>query len=47
MEEMVKFVKEHGIRSYIEKVPLEENAINNALNRLAEGKVLGRFVITP
>ncbi len=47
MEEMVKFVKEHGIRSYIEKVPLEEDAVNNALNRLAEGKILGRFVITP
>ncbi|WP_054842822.1 NAD(P)-dependent alcohol dehydrogenase [Vulcanisaeta distributa] len=47
MEEMVKFVKEHGIKSYIEKVPLEEDAVNNALNRLAEGKILGRFVITP
>lgn len=47
MEEMVRFVKDNGIKSYIEKIPLTEEAVNEALIRLKEGKVLGRFVITP
>lgn len=47
MEEMVRLVKEHGVKSYIEKIPLSEDSVNEALRKLSEGKVLGRFVITP
>ena len=47
VEEMVKFIKDHGVKSYIIKVPLSESEVNDALVKLSEGKVLGRFVITP
>lgn len=47
MEEMVKLVRDKGIKSYIKTIPLDEKAVNEALNTLAEGKILGRFVITP
>ncbi|MFP3310275.1 MAG: NAD(P)-dependent alcohol dehydrogenase [Caldivirga sp.] len=47
MEEMVHFIRDHGIKSYVERIPLDEDAVNEALNRLREGRVLGRFVITP
>jgi len=47
MEEMVRIVRERGIRSSIERIGLDEAEVNDALKRLAEGRVLGRFVITP
>ncbi len=47
MIEMIKLVESTGIKSYVEKIPLEEKAVNDALMRLAEGKILGRFVIVP
>jgi D-arabinose 1-dehydrogenase len=47
MEEVVRVVRDAGIRSFAEKVRFEEEEVNRALIRLEKGEVLGRFVISP
>lgn len=47
MEEMIRIVREGGIRSSLEIIRLDEAETNKALTRLAEGRVIGRFVIAP
>lgn len=43
--EMLKFASKHGIEPIIEELPMTEDGLNEALNRLAKGDVRYRFVL--
>jgi D-arabinose 1-dehydrogenase-like Zn-dependent alcohol dehydrogenase len=45
LREVIELAKKGMVKHHIEESPLSE--VNNALNRLREGKILGRGVLIP
>ena len=43
--EMIRFAAEHGVRPIVEVLPMTEDSINDAMERLSKGDVRYRFVI--
>ena len=43
--EMLRFAAAHGVRPMIEELPMTEENINTAMDRLARGDVRYRFVL--